>query len=326
MGLLEMKLFENYWKWLLFPEVLMLYPDFNDLVAFKDRKSKLVHTSRKSVKSTVPGNHHSPFRGQGLEFDAVREYVPGDDIRSIDWRVTARTGSPHLKIFKEDRERHMIICVDMNSTMRFGTRNTFKSVQSARIAALLGWQGLANHDNVSACLFGDVPNGLQYFASQKTKKSFTSMLKMLAEPCSEDHNVPIHEAVQHISKASRNGSLIYLISDFMDLDKSFQNESSLSKLNKSCDVIFISVNDPADKALFPVGKMGFCSSLITKCFVNTDSMAGREAYSKQWSENRKRLYEITSKFKIPLIELTTESEVHRDLMLGMKSLAQRKYR
>src|SRR5579862_7094005 len=113
----------------------MLYPDFNDLISYKERKLGKLQLARRKVSATATGNHHSPFRGQGLEFDAVREYVPGDDIRNIDWRVTARTGSPHLKVFQEERERHIVLCVDMNATMRFGTRNTFKSVQAARVAA-----------------------------------------------------------------------------------------------------------------------------------------------------------------------------------------------
>jgi len=291
----------------------MLYPDFNDLVAFKDRKSNLMHTSYRSVKSTVPGNHHSPFRGQGLEFDSVREYVPGDDIRNIDWRVTARTGSPHLKLFKEERERQMMICIDMNAGMRFGTRNTFKSVQAARAAALLGWRGLAQHDCVSACLFGDVPDGIRYFAPKRTAKSFCALLKMLAEPCADRHYVAISEALQHVSRVSHTGSLIYLISDFMDLDKNFQHEACLSRLNKKSDVVFIAINDPADRSIYPLGTIGFCAKDVEKIYVNTESVAGREAYAAQWKENRQKLYEITSKLKISLIEMTTESDVRRDL-------------
>lgn len=299
----------------------MLYPDFNDLVAFKDRKSDLMHFSNRSVKSIVPGNHHSPFRGQGLEFDSVREYVPGDDIRNIDWRVTARTGSPHLKIFKEERERHMVLCVDMNATMRFGTRNTFKSVQAARVAALLGWRGIAHHDRVSACLFGDVPDGIQFFAPKRNRQSFCSMLKMLSEPYSERHNIPLKDVLQPVNQAAQTGSLIYLISDFMDISGNFQQEAGLSRLNKRCDVVFIAINDRADKSIYPVGPLGFCGNDKEKIFVNTESLAGREAYVEQWNENRQRLYEITSRFKIPMIELTTESDVHRDLILGMKNIA-----
>jgi len=293
----------------------MLYPDFRDLVAFKDRKSNLVHTSNRSVKSIVSGNHHSPFRGQGLEFDSVREYVPGDDIRAIDWRVTARTGSPHVKLFREERERHIIICVDMNAAMRFGTRNTFKSIQAARIAALLGWRGLDQHDCVSACLFGDVPDGIQFFPPKRTRKSFCAMLKMLAEPCDHQQEIHLNTALQYIIKVSQAGSLIYFISDFMDLDADLQ----VSRLTKSSDVIFIAVNDRAEKSLFPVGTLACCSRGGDKVFVNTDSDTGREAYSAQWKENRQRLYGLTSKYKIPLLELTTESDVHRELSLGLKT-------
>jgi uncharacterized protein (DUF58 family) len=304
----------------------MLYPDFNDLVSLKDRKSKLRHASNRSVKSTVPGNHHSPFRGQGLEFDSVREYVPGDDIRNIDWRVTARTGSPHLKLFREERERHLIICVDMNSNMRFGTRKTFKSVQAAHSAALLGWQGLDQHHCVSACLFGDVPGGIQYFPPKRTSKSFSLMLKLLSTPTQEQHDISIHDALLHISQASPTGSLIYLISDFIELDKNFYPEASISRLNKKCDVVFIAVNDLADASIVPIGTLGFCTHTGEKTYVNTDSKAGRDAYVQQWKTNRQRLYGLTSKFKIPLIELTTESDIPRDLLLGLKSIAKRKHR
>ena len=303
----------------------MLYPDFNDLVAFKDRKLNLMHTACRSVRSTVPGNHHSPFRGQGLEFDSVRQYVPGDDIRCIDWRVTARTGSPHLKLFREDRERHMIICVDMNASMRFGTRNTFKSVQAAYIAALLGWRSLAQHDCIGACLFGDVPEGLQLFAPKRTRKSFCTMLKMLAEPFPDRHAITLDAALQHVSKAAHTGALLYIISDFMDLEMTLQQEAVLNRLNKRCDVVFVAVNDEADKTMYPLGTVGFCAD-GQKVFVNTESIAGRDSYEALWKQNRQRLYGMTSKFKIPLLELTTESDVRRDLILGLKTIAKRKKR
>lgn len=302
----------------------MLYPDFNDLISYKKRKLDKMQLARRKVGSIAPGNHHSPFRGQGLDFDAVREYVPGDDIRNIDWRVTARTGSPHLKLFKEEKERHTIICVDMNSAMRFGTRNTFKSVQAARCASFLGWRALSHQDRISACFFGDVPGGLCYFASKRTPQAFCRMLKILAGPPPERHCVPLESALRHIRKVARPGSLIYVVSDFMDLSSAFPKESGLSLLNKSCDVVFISVNDAADQALVPAGVIGFCGQSTGKVYVNTDSVKGREAYAAQWEANRRALNDLVGRFKIPLIALSTESEVHRDLLLGLKNIAKRK--
>jgi uncharacterized protein (DUF58 family) len=304
----------------------MLFPDFNDLVALKDRKSNLMHPSFRSVKSTVAGNHHSPFRGQGLEFDSVREYVPGDDIRSIDWRVTARMGSPHVKLFKEERERHIVICVDMNASMRFGTRNTFKSIQAARVAAILGWKGIAHQDRISACLFGDVPCGIQFFAPKRTRTSFCALLKMVAEPFVEQHHVPLENALRHISRSAHTGSLIYLISDFMEIGEHFQKEASVIRLNNKCDVVFIAINDRSDQSIYPVGPIGFCANDKEKMTVNTESIAGREAYAAQWKQNRQHLYEITARLKIPMIGLTTESDVHRELTLGLNSIAKGKKR
>lgn len=302
----------------------MLYPDFNDLISYKERKLDKMQLARRKVGSTGPGNHHSPFRGQGLDFDAVREYVVGDDIRNIDWKVTARTGSPHLKLFKEEKNRHTIICVDMNSAMRFGTRNTFKSVQAARCASLLGWRALAHQDRINACLFGDVPEGLHYFASKRTHQTLSMMLKMLSEPPSEQHDISLDIPLQHICRIVHPGSLIYLISDFMDLSVTFSKASELSRLSKSCDVVFISINDQADQALSPAGLIGFCGTNAEKVYINTDSIKDRETYASQWKANRKALKTLTERFKIPLIELSTESEIHRDLLLGLKNIAKRK--
>lgn len=304
----------------------MLYPNFEDLVALKNKKTKISSCSGLSVKTTRQGNHKSPFRGQGLEFDAVREYIPGDDIRNIDWRVTARTGAPHLKIFKEDRERHTIVCVDMNESMRFGTKKTFKSIQAAHIAALLGWQSLDQNDSVSGCLFGDVQNGIQYFPPKRTRQSFCAMLRLLSQPQKHSHQIPIHQPLKQLKRGITPGSLIYLISDFLDLNFHLQEESGLSLLSKRCDVVFIAVNDPADKIMPPVGTVLFSSNNENKIAINTQDALGRTAYANFWKEERKRLYEIADKFKIPLLELATESEVHKDLFLGLKRLAKRKKR
>ena len=304
----------------------MLYPDFDDLVACKARKSGLTHPSARSVKSTVSGKHRSSFRGQGLEFDSVREYVAGDDIRNIDWRVTARTGSPHLKIFKEERERHIVICVDMNSAMRFGTRNTFKSVQAAYVAALLGWSGISHQDRISACLFGDVPGGIHFLPPKRTRKSYCEMLKVLSAPPAEHHNVSLEEVMAHVSMVSHTGSLIYFISDFMEIDKSFLHEPSINRLTRKCDVVFIGVNDQADKSIIPVGSVGFCASDSSKFYINTESAEGREAYAAKWEEHQRCLQDITTRLKISMVELTTESDVSRELILGLKNIARRKKR
>lgn len=298
----------------------MLYPDFNELVSYKDLKLDLKQPSCRLSHSTVLGTRNSPFRGQGLEFDSVREYVPGDDIRNIDWRVTARTGFPHLKIFQEERQRNLVLCIDMNAGMRFGTKSTFKSVQAARIAALLGWQGMAHHDKITACLYGDVPGGIEFFTPKHSRTSFSLLLKRLSEPAVKQRPVPLKEALQHLAQTAHTGSLIYFISDFMQMEKNSEEEMFLSSLKKRCDGVFISVNDRADRSLFSVGRLGFQGNASEKLMINTDSLAGREAYALQWKESRQKLYGMASRFKMPLIELTTESDIKKDLLFALKTM------
>jgi uncharacterized protein (DUF58 family) len=294
----------------------MLYPELNDLLALKNQNSRVSRGSRRSVVSMASGNHQSPFRGQGLEFDSVREYVPGsDDIRSIDWKVTARMGSAHVKLFRQERERHTIICIDRNTSMQFGTKNTFKSVQAARVAALLGWSSLADQDRVSALLFGDVAGGIQFFPPKRTRSSFYMMLKTLCQPNAEIHLTSTNAALEHLAKKAHTGSLVYFISDFMDLEV---DEGAVHTLNKRCDVIFISINDPADKSLEALGKINFSGTDGEKFCIDTESAAGRKAYEEMWKENRRELYALTSKCKIPLIELTTQSDIQKELFLAWK--------
>jgi len=292
----------------------MLYPDLHELVALKDCKTRLTTRSSQLVKSTTAGAHHSPFRGQGLEFDSVREYVPGDDVRNIDWRVTARAGTPHMKLFKEERERQIIVCIDANDSMQFGTRCTFKSVQAARIASLLGWQGLSQHDRVGGCLFGNVSGGLQYYAPRRTRQSLWRMLKHLCSAPKEQCSTALETAIEHIALAAKTGSLIYLISDFLKLCP--KTERALHRLSKKNDLVLISVNDPAEKSLIPIGAVGFYHDHTF--VVNTENQEGRDHYAAEWAKNRYQLNELAKRIKISLLELTTESRLPHDLAILQK--------
>jgi len=285
----------------------MLYPDLNDLIAYKKRRFGKARLSG-NVKSHAPGNHHSPFRGQGLEFDAVREYVAGDDIRNIDWRVTARMGKAHLKVFKEEHERQQLICIDVNATMRFGTKNTFKSVQAAHIAAFLGWKALLQQDKVGACLFGDVPSGLQFFAPKRTGKAFCTVLKTLSEPPKEQHKTPLADVLERLRQNVKTGSSLFFISDFMH---PLPDKEAFRALKKKCDLVFIALHDPADCVLFPFGQLNFSNRGKDKITINTNDCS--KEYEADWKKSRKSLRELALNLRIPLIELTTESDVYQTL-------------
>jgi len=147
---------------------------------------------------------------------------------------------------------------------------------------------------------------------------------MLVQPPIEQHQVSLEAALQHIGRTAHSGSLIYLISDFMDLSANFSNDPSLSRLSKSCEVVFVSINDAADRALAAAGVIGFYGRGSEKVYVNTDSFKGRETYAAEWQASRSILTSTAKRLKIPLIELSTESDIHSDLLLSLKNTARGK--
>jgi uncharacterized protein (DUF58 family) len=300
----------------------MLYPDFNELVKLGAKSYTLSMTSRRRVVSAVNGERNSPFRGHGMEFKEVRQYVSGDDVRYIDWRVTARTGAPHLKVFAEERERSVIICVDANAAMQFGTRGTFKSIQAARAAALLGWRANDNNDLVGASVFGNIPDGMQFFAPLRSRKSLWQMLKLLSskDDLKQPIVVTLEDTLKHLNKAAPTGALIFIISDFINLTAGL--EKQLGSLRKRCEVILLPVNDPVDSTIPPIGSILF-SGLSGQVFVNTDSDTGRRIYQKQWEKNKADLEEMTRKLRLGLINLYTDKDVFDDLLLGLKKVGRR---
>ncbi len=294
----------------------MLYPDFKELLDIGNKTKNIGLSSSRKVRSVVSGDQNSPFRGRGLEFEEVREYVHGDDVRNIDWRVTARTGIPHLKLFTEDRERSVIICTDVNTSMRFGTRETFKSIQAARAAAMLGWISLSEHNRTGASFYGNVPDGMRFFGPHKSRRSLWRMFKQLSDK--EDHypeTVLLEDHLQYLSKALPSGALVFIISDFINLTPGLKK--SLASVHRRGDVVLISVNDPADQSLPKAGTLTFMEGK-DKLIVNTSDRGRASTYEREWEDNRKTLDDLVKSLGLGFIKLKTNSDVVRDLALGLK--------
>lgn len=297
----------------------MLYPDFEELLKLGYKAGRLELTSRRKVKSIVSGDHRSPFRGKGLEFEEVREYVAGDDVRNIDWRVTARTGRAHLKLFSEERERSVIICTDMNIAMRFGTRGTFKSIQAARAAALLGWSASLENNRVGGSFFGNVPNGMLFVDPSRSRRSLWHMLKTLCDR--EDHHpaeVTLEEHLRYLSKAVPSGALVFIISDFLAFTDDLKKR--LSELHRRANVVLVSVNDPADAHLPQAGPVSFASA-SAELAIDTSDKKGQQAYDRQWQQNRRQLENIVNSLGLGYVALTTPGDVYADLVAGLKRAA-----
>jgi uncharacterized protein (DUF58 family) len=298
----------------------MLYPDFDELIRLGQSASRLQLLSREKSMSAGPGDYASPFRGQGLAFYEVREYNFGDDIRSIDWRVTARTDKPYVKVFTEERERTVILCIDANASMRFGTRGTFKSVQAARAATLLGWQANDRNDRVGSIVFGDVPKGIKYFAPSRSRQSLWQTLKLLtlATQGANKEPVSLEAALRYVERVIPTGSLLLVIAEFPYATELL--EKRLTNLRRTCDVVLLPINDPADRAIPAMETVVFEDQAGAKLTLDTDSRVGREAYARQWQENRERLEDIAARRRIGIVDLHTERDVYADLLLGLRRL------
>lgn len=298
----------------------MLYPDFNELVRLGSTASRFGIVSDRRSVGAASGNYASPFRGQGLAFYEVREYSLGDDIRSIDWRVTARTDQTYVKIFTEERERTVLLCIDANAAMRFGTRGTFKSVQAARAAALLGWQVSDKSDRVGCLVFGDVPGGIQYFAPTRSRRAVWQTMRLLSRAAQGEHRpqVAMDTPLTYLERVAPTGALLLLIGDF--LEKPAALERRLGNLGRGCDVVLFVVNDPADRELPAMETVIFEDDAGQKIVVDTESGTARAAYAEQWRQHRKQLEDVAGRRNIRIVDLHTDRDVQDDLLLGLRRL------
>ena len=188
----------------------------------------------------VSGHYISAFKGSGIEFDEVREYIPGDDIRAIDWNVTARTGSPHIKRYVEERELTVILMVDLSASQRFGTVNNLKSELAAEISALLAFLAIKNNDKVGLLIFSD--HCERFLPPQKGRRHVLRVIREILAYQPSGIKTDIQEALGFVNRVIKHRGIVFLLSDFMD--NGF--EQSLRSTTKRHDVVAISLEDPRD--------------------------------------------------------------------------------
>jgi len=298
---------------------MSLQPRLDNLLELRHQAHTLGLASHHLVNSSFSGLYASVFRGQGLNFEEVREYSEGDDIRNMDWKVTARTGDPHLKVFREERERSVMLCVDMGPHMEFGTRSTFKSVQAARAAALLGWAANGLHDRVGGVLFGGGDWQNSYFRPTKDRRALWQLLQTLATPGSNASESPpdlLSEVLQQAAKGIGTGGLVFVIADFNRDLKGLGK--GLGQLRQHHSVVLVPVDDPADRELPDMGDILFRSADGELLSVDTADKAGREAYRRAWQQRRDQLIQLANGSGCAMIPLLTNQDVHKSLMKGLE--------
>ncbi len=293
------------------------YPRLDELLELRHQAHTLGLPSHHLVNTTFAGIYASVFRGQGLNFEEVREYREGDDIRNMDWKVTARTNEPHLKVYREERERSVVLCVDNGPHMRFGTRGTFKSTQAARAAALLGWAANGHGDRVGGIVFGDAEAGMQHYRPTKDRRALWQLLNELTRAGSHPaQGVDCLERVlQRADRGAGTGALIVVVADFnrepMGLDR------ALGQLCQRHSVVLVPVDDVADREIPPVGRALFRGVDGELLEVDTSDANGRIAYSQAWRTRRDTLVRLAHRLGVAVIPVATDVDVHRPLMEGL---------
>jgi uncharacterized protein (DUF58 family) len=303
---------------------MSLHPQLDDLLELRHQAHTLGVASHHLVNSTFTGLYASVFRGTGLDFDEVREYREGDDIRNMDWLVTARTNVPHLKVFREERQRNVILCVDTGPHMSFGTRGTFKSIQAARCAALIGWAASKQNDRVGGVLFGNPATGTRYYRATPGRRTLWQLLRALTEPIEkgDTDESQLIAALQHLEGGAATGSLIFVIAPLNQVTSGL--ERILGSLRQRHDVMLLPVDDPADRDLPAMGPVIFSNAAGELLEVDTDNEAGRKSFREDWELRREELEQLCYRLGLGLIPVSTTDDIHRILIDGLRKYAGRR--
>jgi len=262
------------------------------------------------VATRAAGTRASRFRGRGMEFAEVRAYQPGDDVRSIDWRVTARTGRPHSKLFEEERERPTWLLVDLGPSMRFGTRCAFKSVAAARAAALLAWQAHAAGERVGGSVAApglrvELPPG-------RTRRQLLRFLDALAggtAAVGAAASDEIATQLERIQPRLRSGSRVVLVSDFYSLDDGLGR--ALRGLARRCDLTLVHVFDPIECTPPPAGRYRVSDGREIRTIASGRDSAWQRAIAHDFETRRRALAELARSARVRVVEVRTQDSPSR---------------
>ncbi len=255
------------------------------------------------------GHYHSVFKGRGMAFSEVREYQYGDDIRSIDWNVTARFNHPYVKIFEEERELTVMLLVDVSASNEFGSQNHFKEDVLTEIAAVLAFSAIQNNDKVGVIFFSDKVE--KFISPKKGRMHILRIIREMIDFKPENRSTSVSEALRYFTNAIKKRSIAFVISDF--LDDNF--EDALRIANKKHDVVALRVFDKREAQLPNVGLMKMKDAESGEMiWVNTSSRKTREKYQKWWFEKEQKLKDTFVKTGIDFVNIDTVQDYVRPLM------------
>jgi uncharacterized protein (DUF58 family) len=284
-----------------------------------NREARSLPLISNSVKAQLVGGHLSAFRGRGMEYHESRPYQPGDDIRAIDWRVTARSGVTHTKVYREERERPVLLWLDLSRSMFFGTRNCFKAVLASKLAALLAWSSVQHGDRLGYLVFSEQQH-IEY-RPQRGKRSALQFIQQLVahrawDP--DDSNARAEDsglkALMRLRQVTRPGSLVILFSDFRFVNADCRGQ--LVELSRHNDVVMIHTHDPFERALPPAGyyRVTDGDAIVD---VDTANSNVRDQYRERYDRHQQALERLCNELGLYLIDIATDDDMLSALKIGL---------
>jgi uncharacterized protein (DUF58 family) len=282
--------------------------DSNQLIKLRYAAKELTNFPKLQARQMLAGGHRSQFRGRGMDFDQVRLYQPGDDVRSIDWRVTARTQVPHTKVFIEERERPILIICDLRSSMFFGSQR-LKSVVACEISAALAWAGLAINDRVGGAIFGAQQQlDIKPKSSHHSALQFIHGLQNFSEALLQPHadNSDLATLIEESRRLALPGSTVFIVSDFHDLNSAC--EPHLFSLAKHCNINFCQVVDNLEQQL-PQPALYAVGNGERQAIIDTRNKKLRDTFAKQFTQRENFLQKLCEQLAAGLLAFNTAEPV-----------------
>ena len=263
------------------------------------KKVRKIEIKTKGIsKELFSGEYHSAFKGRGMSFSEVRDYQIGDDIRNIEWNVTARTGVPHVKVFEEERELTVMLLVDVSPSSMFGTQAYIRRDLITEIAAILAYSAMSNNDKVGMILFADEVK--MYIPPKKGKKHILRIIRELIEQPSEGVDTNVSEALQYFSNLVKKKSICFVISDFFanDFDKALQVAA------RRHDIVGMHLHDPFEKSLPFAGLLQVMDAETgQRLVVDTHDQFTRKAHEEAFVKKESQLQNLFNRCGADLLSL-----------------------
>ncbi|MBR3678009.1 MAG: DUF58 domain-containing protein [Alistipes sp.] len=286
-------------------------PTENDILK---RVRKIEIKTRGLSNEIFAGKYHTAFKGRGMSFAEVREYRIGDDVRDIDWNVTARSRKPHIKVYEEDRELTMMLMVDVSGSRMFGTTDNLKKSIIAELAAVLAFSASQTGDKVGCIFFSD---RVEKFIPPKRGRSHILMIiRELIGFVPESNGTAISEAVRYFTGVNKKRCTAFLISDFLNAKSDDEALSDALKIASSRhDIIALKVSDPRERELPNIGLVELQDAeTARKVLIDTSSAAVRRHYAEAWNEREAKTLDLLRHKRIDIADISTDSDYVAELI------------